>query len=566
MEKIDNIKDYFDGNLAFVLFLSDLLYDEEKNSHCIYKKEYINAARVGCISNILLAIKEDLVEKTENVNYESKIFLDELENAVELLATKTNSGYSVNNYEFKDAPTFVAEIRNKIAHGDFRLDLLHTRIVINKDGRDIVININKLSAFIMSAAVNFSKRVSKKEYTRSLFITQKQEKNRIKPITSKEELKRFIKTYYEIRFDLKKNDGTSVDKYVVKEFDKIITNFKKDLDLKKLINFKNKVKDEYTFDWKKIKIDGKKLEKAAESIINITPTNIYYPLQTLSISHELISWLNPEYQKYNPILASSNNLLILDSIYKSGSCKKKDVLEHIVNNYGNLYINHNNIATTAISLFNSLFSYPFDDVYINKNEFTNNPNTGLDYSLLDLNLMNVEKYTIETSTKNDLMASIISKYKELRKLVGKHEDLIVSLKKVKEKNNIKALNKLNDLIYIADQQINVKKNEIRKIDNKLFQVLRYINNNKKYLKNKSIIEGIRNSIAHGNYKVELDENMENSKIIFEDIYNEEITFKGTISIQKFLQMIISNVDVVEEFIHKKKQENTIVNSNYIKVK
>lgn len=566
MEKIDNIIDYFDGNLAFVLFLSDLLYDEEKNLHYIYKKKYINAARVGCISNILLAIKEDLVEKTENVNYESKIFLDELENAVELLATKTNSGYSVNNYEFKDAPTFVAEIRNKIAHGDFRLDLLHTRIVINKDGRDIVININKLSAFIMSAAVNFSKRVSKKEYTRSLFITQKQEKNRIKPITSKEELKRFIKTYYEIRFDLKKNDGTSVDKYVVKEFDKIITNFKKDLDLKKLINFKNKVKDEYTFDWKKIKIDGKKLEKAAESIINITPTNIYYPLQTLSISHELISWLNPEYQKYNPILASSNNLLILDSIYKSGSCKKKDVLEHIVNNYGNLYINHNNIATTAISLFNSLFSYPFDDVYINKNEFTNNPNTGLDYSLLDLNLMNVEKYTIETSTKNDLMASIISKYKELRKLVDKHEDLIVSLKKVKEKNNIKALNKLNDLIYIADQQINVKKNEIRKIDNKLFQVLRYINNNKKYLKNKSIIEGIRNSIAHGNYKVELDENMENSKIIFEDIYNEEITFKGTISIQKFLQMIISNVDVVEEFIHKKKQENTIANSNYIKVK
>lgn len=566
MEKIDNIIDYFDGNLAFVLFLSDLLYDEEKNLHYIYKKKYINAARVGCISNILLAIKEDLVEKTENVNYESKIFLDELENAVELLATKTNSGYSVNNYEFKDAPTFVAEIRNKIAHGDFRLDLLHTRIVINKDGRDIVININKLSAFIMSAAVNFSKRVSKKEYTRSLFITQKQEKNRIKPITSKEELKRFIKTYYEIRFDLKKNDGTSVDKYVVKEFDKIITNFKKDLDLKKLINFKNKVKDEYTFDWKKIKIDGKKLEKAAESIINITPTNIYYPLQTLSISHELISWLNPEYQKYNPILASSNNLLILDSIYKSGSCKKKDVLEHIVNNYGNLYINHNNIATTAISLFNSLFSYPFDDVYINKNEFTNNPNTGLYYSLLDLNLMNVEKYTIETSTKNDLMASIISKYKELRKLVDKHEDLIVSLKKVKEKNNIKALNKLNDLIYIADQQINVKKNEIRKIDNKLFQVLRYINNNKKYLKNKSIIEGIRNSIAHGNYKVELDENMENSKIIFEDIYNEEITFKGTISIQKFLQMIISNVDVVEEFIHKKKQENTIINSNYIKVK
>lgn len=553
MNKIDNIMYYFDGNFAFALFISDFLYNEEKNSYYICKKEYINAAKVGCISNILLAIKEDLIEKKENVNYESRIFLDELESSVEILATKTENGYSINNYEFSDAPSLVAFLRNKIAHGDFTLDLSHTRIIINSAGKEIIININKLSSFINHAAINYSRRIQKKEYTRSFFITEKQDKKRTKPITGKDELKKFIKTYYEIRFDLKRIDGKDVEKYIANEFEYVINSFKKDLDLKKLMNFKNKIKSEYYFDWKRIKVDSKKLDAASESIINIIPTDINYKIQVYSISQELIGWLNPLYQKYNSILASSNNLLLLDAIYKIGTYNKKELLGYIVTNHGNLYFNQDYMASTSISLFNALFSYPFDDIYKNTHEFTNENNTGLDYSLLDLRYMKVEKHTIETPIKNELITSKLAKQKELQKLKEKYEELSISLKNVKDKNNSNAIKKINELIYNIDKCIDEKINEIKFIDKKLFEVLEYINNNKNYLKNKAIIEGIRNSIAHGNYRVELDGNMENSKMIFEDIYNNELTFKGTISIQEFLQMIIYNCTFINDFIKQKQK-------------
>jgi len=66
----------------------------------------------------------------------------------------------------------------------------------------------------------------------------------------------------------------------------------------------------------------------------------------------------------------------------------------------------------------------------------------------------------------------------------------------------------------------------------------------KYLKNKSIIEGIRNSIAHGNYRIEIGTCMEDSMIIFEDIYNEEITFKSSISINEFAAFCFKNADII----------------------
>ena len=121
--------------------------------------------------------------------------------------------------------------------------------------------------------------------------------------------------------------------------------------------------------------------------------------------------------------------------------------------------------------------------------------------------MKVEKHTIETSIKNELITSKLAKQKELQKLKEKYEELSISLKNVKDKNNSNAIKKKNELIYNIDKCIDEKINEIKSIDKRLFEVLEYINNNKNYLKNKAIIEGIRNSIAHGHYRVELDGNM-----------------------------------------------------------
>ena len=77
---------------------------------------------MGAISNIFLSIKENIVENTGNLNYESKLYNDSLEKSVSIISEKTASGYMIDNYEFKDASTLVATLRNKIAHGDFLID------------------------------------------------------------------------------------------------------------------------------------------------------------------------------------------------------------------------------------------------------------------------------------------------------------------------------------------------------------------------------------------------------------------------------------------------------------
>lgn len=75
-------------------------------------------------------------------------------------------------------------------------------------------------------------------------------------------------------------------------------------------------------------------------------------------------------------------------------------------------------------------------------------------------------------------------------------------------------------------------------------------NNIKYLTNESIVNGIRNSIAHGNYRVIFMGELSKSKIIFNDIYEGKLTFHGEISILDFINMIANNLIVILSFIEK----------------
>ena len=75
-------------------------------------------------------------------------------------------------------------------------------------------------------------------------------------------------------------------------------------------------------------------------------------------------------------------------------------------------------------------------------------------------------------------------------------------------------------------------------------------NNIKYLTNESIVNGIRNSIAHGNYRVIFMGELSKSKIILNDIYEGKLTFHGKISILDFINMIANNLIVIFNFIEK----------------
>mgnify|MGYP007056313376 FL=1 len=156
MDKRKSIVDYYNANQAYFDYLQGILDNSAGNCKNIFNDGNIYGAEVGCMSNILLAIKEDIVLKKET--YESNLFGNLLEQSVELIASKVPNGYMIDNYVFNSAAELVSKLRNKLAHGDFTLDLNHNRIMLNiDDENEVKVRINKLSTFIVNALSRYLK-------------------------------------------------------------------------------------------------------------------------------------------------------------------------------------------------------------------------------------------------------------------------------------------------------------------------------------------------------------------------------------------------------------------------
>ncbi len=114
----------------------------------------------------------------------------------------------------------------------------------------------------------------------------------------------------------------------------------------------------------------------------------------------------------------------------------------------------------------------------------------------------------------------------------------------KVKGNAKVEEILKEKRIAFEEKIRILTIELTEINNKIIWFENYMKNNTEYLKNKYIIEGIRNSIAHGNYRIEIGTNMENSMLVFEDIYDNKLTFKSKITLDNFAKFCLINADIV----------------------
>ena len=546
--KKDNIMDYYLGNKAYNLFLLGIIYNNPIYSEYILDKKNINATKIGCISNIFLAIKEDLVSKDKE-GYSSRILISELENNVSLIATRVDNGYMINNYLFPDAPTLVSVLRNKIAHGLYTMDLEHNRIIFNIESNNVIINIDKLSNYVVSCLKSYTRVNNSIIYKRDFAINDKVDNIRTKPMKSINELNNFIKNSREIEIILTKKDNTLINNYVVWELENVIDEYKITKNNKLLINFENKYKDEYDFKWNINKINDNSVEDLSRFILNIIPHNITYKEEVMVILKEYASKMNNNYNKFNVIAENLTNLVLLDAIKENNTVNSNILFDKIKEKYNNIYISYNTLMSSSIAMFNSLFSYANDDVYKNDNKYTLLDNNGLDYSKLDLSLINVQVKTIDNTIINELNIRKTAKEKELNLIDTKINKELNNLNIVKGKSNTNAINnitsKLNNLYN--------KKNTLTIVYNNIINELNicnnYYNNNLLYLENESIITGIRNSIAHGNYEVVQCNNINDTYVVFNDIYEGELTFKGTIKILDFIDLIDNNAIFINEFLN-----------------
>lgn len=546
--KKDNIMDYYLGNKAYNLFLLGIIYNNPIYSEYILDKKNINATKIGCISNIFLAIKEDLVSKDKE-GYSSRILISELENNVSLIATKVDNGYMINNYLFPDAPTLVSVLRNKLAHGLYTMDLEHNRIIFNIESNEVIINIDKLSTYVISCLDSYTKVNNSSIYKRDFVINNKVDTTRTKLMKSINELNNFIKNSREIEIILSKKDNNLISNYVVWELENIINEYKITKNNKLLIGFENKYKDEYDFKWNINKINDNSVEDLSRFILNIIPHNITYKEEVMVILKEYASKMNNNYNKFNVIAENLTNLVLLDAIKENNTVNSNILFDKIKEKYNNIYISYNTLMSSSIAMFNSLFSYANDDVYKNDNKYTLLDNNGLDYSKLDLSLINVQVKTIDNTIINELNIRKTAKEKELNLIDTKINKELNNLNIVKAKSNTNAINNITSKLNNLYNEKNTLTIVYNNIINELNICNNYYNNNLLYLENESIIIGIRNSIAHGNYEVVQCNNINDTYIVFSDIYEGKLTFKGTIKILDFIDLIDNNAIVINEFLN-----------------
>lgn len=546
--KKDNIMDYYLGNKAYNLFLQGIIYNNPIYSEGILDKKNINATKIGCISNIFLAIKEDLVSKDKE-GYNSRILISELENNVSLIATKENNGYRINNYLFPDAPTLVSVLRNKLAHGLYTMDLEHNRIIFNIESNEVIINIDKLSTYVISCLKSYTKVNNSSIYKRDFVINNKVDTTREKPMKSINELNNFIKNSREIEIILIKKDNTLISNYVVWELENIIDEYRITKNNKLLINFENKYKDEYNFKWNIKKLNDDKTKELSNFILNIIPEDITYNEEVMVILKEYAYKMNNNYNKFNVIMENLTNLVLLDEIKENNTINSNILYDKIKEKYGSIYISYNTLISSSIAMFNSLFSYANDDVYKNDNKYTLLDNNGLDYSKLDLSLINVQVKTIDNTIINELNIRKTAKEKELNLIDTKITKELNNLNIVRSKSNTNAINNITNKLTNLYNIKNTLTIEHNNIINELNICNNYYNNNLLYLENESIITGIRNSIAHGNYEVVQCNNINDTYIVFNDIYEGKLTFKGTIKILDFIDLIDNNAIVINEFLN-----------------
>lgn len=549
MNKEETIIKYFSGTYAYDLFLMGMIFGNPIYSEYISNKEYLNGAIVGNISSIFLAIKEKMVDKNNNILLPISL----MEKNVNIIANKTTGGYEINGYTFKDSYTLVTTIRNKLGHGEYLIDFAHNRIILKVDGNDIVIQIPKLTNFVISSFSSTLQNYNTSSFTRC-FVYSESIIGKDKERYSLNEYKNMIASYYKYNITIKRKDGSPIEGFIFDRFNETVSSFSKSLDLSELMDFERKVKEDYEVSWKKVSTKNEDTKMLASFLYNSTTLNTPYERAIEIVGYEVDKLFNKDkFDNFSMIASGVHNLLLLNSIKELGTSNYEKVHDDIIKKYGKLYIATDDLAQSLISSFNALFAYGYDDVLHNKNEYQSLDLDGFDYSLIDTSSFNVEVEKTDDGYITDLGV----KENAIKNNINKLNNALVScnnnLAKVTSIGNQKGINAITSQINTINGNINGYNIDLANIQNTLNNVNNYVSTYASLIKNEKIINGIRNSIAHGNYKVILKETLKDSLIEFTDFYEGEVTFKASISIDNFVEFLQKSAIEIEKYLSKEEK-------------
>lgn len=567
MNKEDEIVKYFKNNLAFYFKTIDWnLGENPANPDYEYRDEILDkdnliGAKLSLISNIFLSYKENIVESTGSLNYKNIIFNTELENAVLMIANKVNDKYEVDGVMFNSAPELVAFIRNSLAHGSYLIDYDMRRVILHSGGKQVEVNVNKLSMFVVSGLQGYLHGEISNSWNRKIVLNRYTSTNREKPLESEKILCNTIENFTVINLNIKKKDGGDIPLYYRDIFEVELKKYRLRHDINVLKELKEKYKDDYDIEFSEEEID-KKTAKYLSSVIYPKTKDLDYQAQNSIALIKAGKIVNND-----KMIGQITSLQLLQYIskYKTTDLEKikrnlelekmKRMLEskeiNLKESEEMIFIDSDIMVNSLLGMFNALFIYPFDDIYDDKEIMKTLVNTSLDYSKLDLSLIKLNNINLnngEILSLREELNGINRRIQEINNTISIDK---ASLEKVK--GNASAEANINAKITREQGDLNLFQGKLVLVSCKV----NYYDNNSQvggYFYNKAIIEGIRNSIAHGNYQVIEAPSILDSKIIFRDIYLGKETFSCEVGAEDFKNLLIVNMKIILQFLSSRKGE------------
>ena len=561
MEKINCIEDYYSSVKAYYLFLMGNAFQNEEWQNYILNDNYLNGAKVYFISSILLNIKEDIVKKLGYKDFSSNILNNGLENSIDMIATKIQDGYKLNKKVFKTPADIVAFLRNKFAHGKYVIDFNHNRVIFNDNGSNVIVNIDKLTSFIISASLNYLKYQKKSEISRNVLVLN-YNNNKLNRITTSSELRSIIKKYKLVKFNLKNNVDEAINLKCIELFEEFLKVYKINPDealksnlYKKLNKILKQNNVTLSNEEKSIKNknDISELEEFFKNeVMGAQGINYYDELEIIGkkIERKLC------FDDYLKVDSSLKHLLILDAISKTKISNLTAIQDYLYKKNINVGMLYEGIGESYLSMLNTLFAYPFDDVYQGTRDYKKLTSDDFDFSKLDLTLINVSDIDIFSNTINEkevICNGLLKRKEQTEKNIETQKN---NLKELKKKN--KDTSSLESIIDSMKKTLKLQNKSLKEELKNYNEMKEYFNNNYDYFKNRRIVEGIRNSIAHGNYRFISKTNSLDTVIEFSDIYEDKLTYKGKITFRDLEILLDKNFEIIQDFINKDETKNIVV--------
>ena len=568
MEKLDSLetlKTFITSSMAFARYLESYGVNNDMGKYFCD----INHLKVITASFQLFLHKEDIIEKDNN-NLKSKIDLNMLEQYVRIIGKKTIDGkWYIGGGILNSIEEVVNVVRNKLAHGDFKVNGNYVEFEYNE--QEYKIEINKLVHFINLLCHFWDLSKVTGENVRTLVAETLYLDKSLNNIKGKSKFERALNHINIIEIKNRPILGhkrSYTDSLAIERFIEEIKN-----KVNKKENYHSyylKCKEEF----KKIGID---LEIITYKVSELNADKkeyleeIYFQNQSHFKHYDfatqinvLVHWVyevvKAKDTKKNILFACTSNQEMFKILEKNSSMKLRDVFAASPNSTNMYNYYPQQVVANYLLIFYTIYQFGLDNIY-------KTGETDLLSDIIDKNKVNFAK--LDLSKINPCVNKIEHKSTcyddQINKVKRDFDDSLISLQKLEKQFNQYHLKLMNQDVpeeeFKNDQRYNIIKNNYMNAKNHsknlLETYMRYdefmTNDYGKHVINREIITHIRNSIAHGNVEMKICNEYfatANDIIIFKDIHEGKLTFELEISVKDFVSLFsLDNLDILYEFIN-----------------